>query len=628
MRKWCILFLFFPVVVIAQKNNPGSLAVYPIDSRVCKANFHIVPLGSSDTAIVANYLRNTIPALSNRVSPVSLKVLSNIESQAGVHILFQQLYNNIPVYRAQVKVNLDKSGTIISVFDNSFNTDPNLPNNFPDSAMAIAYLKGDAGNNSQLSQVSHLKIERNYFFTGDTLIPALRVEVSTKGLKHYEFFLDPKGGIAYQQDLNYYHHPGDSIVTATVFLPDPLTTAGVLWGCPYCIPGIYYPPNYVTTDTNIACLDAQRITLNMKVDYTNDTFSLKSPNVLITELSAPVVYPPVFKSNPNFNYKRADPGFNAVNAFYGISYQQQHVQNLGFKNLPPFQLLVDVHGNDYADNSFFSFGVPESIIFGDGGVPDANDADVIFHEYGHAISYGAAPNTNSGFERQTMDEGDGDYLASSYSRYVNPFYWWNVFSFDGHNIFWPGRLSRGGKIYPDSMVTQNNGANIYTNADLWSSTLMDVWGDIGRDAADKDLFEMMYSFVVNMTMPQAAMAYIQADSTLYGGMHYNILANEFYNRGLIPAFKTLGVNELSPSPYQWVRLINSQGFSNNSNTTIQFQQPSSGVINLMDITGKLILQESISNALEYPVNGTSLASGIYILNIITPLQSANFKLVK
>ncbi|MEZ4916786.1 MAG: hypothetical protein R2836_07345 [Chitinophagales bacterium] len=55
------------------------------------------------------------------------------------------------------------------------------------------------------------------------------------------------------------------------------------------------------------------------------------------------------------------------------------------------QISVDTHGNNGADNSFFSPATPLRLIFGEGGVDDAEDADVIIHEYGHAISHFAAP---------------------------------------------------------------------------------------------------------------------------------------------------------------------------------------------------------------------------------------------
>jgi hypothetical protein len=79
-------------------------------------------------------------------------------------------------------------------------------------------------------------------------------------------------------------------------------------------------------------------------------------------------------------------------------------------------VIIDPHGTS-ADNSFFSY--PNFIYYGTGGVDDAEDADVITHEYSHFLSRNAAPNTNVGMERQGLDEGLGDYVAASYFKPIS-----------------------------------------------------------------------------------------------------------------------------------------------------------------------------------------------------------------
>jgi len=88
---------------------------------------------------------------------------------------------------------------------------------------------------------------------------------------------------------------------------------------------------------------------------------------------------------------------------------------------------------DGDDNSYYSNG---RLVFGEGGVDDAEDADVVLHELGHGLHDWL---TNGSLSQvQGLSEGCGDYWAQSYSRSLGqwplsaPAYNW-MFSWDGHN---------------------------------------------------------------------------------------------------------------------------------------------------------------------------------------------------
>jgi len=202
------------------------------------------------------------------------------------------------------------------------------------------------------------------------------------------------------------------------------------------------------------------------------------------------------------------------------------MQSLGFTNLVDYQIGVDAHALNGDDQSIFS---SNSLLFGEGGVDDAEDADVIIHEYGHAILSSAAPGTWSGFERQSLEEGLGDYLATSYSRDINPFNWQNMFSWDGHNPFWNGRNTASTKLYPTDL-----GFDMHLASEIWSSALMQIWGDIGRTTTDQILLQSLYSYAAGMTMVDAAYLFLQADSLLNGGVNYCVIYQRFEDRGFLP----------------------------------------------------------------------------------------------
>jgi hypothetical protein len=179
------------------------------------------------------------------------------------------------------------------------------------------------------------------------------------------------------------------------------------------------------------------------------------------------------------------------------------------------------------DNSVFAInGGDPYLLFGIGGVDDAEDADVIVHEYGHALSYYAAPNTNSGRERRGLDEGIADYFAAIYSQDLGAPSWHLLLNWDGHNEFWPGRIAISSMKYPPASTS------IYAYGEIWVSTLMQLRNAIGPETVDKIVLEEMYSNFSGMSLVDAAQLMLDADSALYDGVHTEVMLSYFCQRGI------------------------------------------------------------------------------------------------
>src|SRR4029079_14126856 len=86
--------------------------------------------------------------------------------------------------------------------------------------------------------------------------------------------------------------------------------------------------------------------------------------------------------------------------------------SLGFTNVLNKSIPVNTDGTT-DDQSFYS-PVSKSLTFGTGGVDDAEDAEIILHEYGHAIQDNQVPGFGGSKESAAMGEGFGDYLAASF----------------------------------------------------------------------------------------------------------------------------------------------------------------------------------------------------------------------
>src|SRR4029079_17781546 len=97
---------------------------------------------------------------------------------------------------------------------------------------------------------------------------------------------------------------------------------------------------------------------------------------------------PAYSPTNTFVYDRSQDQFEQVMAYYWVTQAQLYIQRLGFgTNLRPVNAeSQDIRINQWGvDNSFWTNHPKDEIRFGKGGIDDAEDAEVILHEYGHAI---------------------------------------------------------------------------------------------------------------------------------------------------------------------------------------------------------------------------------------------------
>jgi hypothetical protein len=92
---------------------------------------------------------------------------------------------------------------------------------------------------------------------------------------------------------------------------------------------------------------------------------------------------PAFSASLDFSYGRTDDRFEQVMAYYAVDKAQTYIHSLGFTNVnnEPQRIKADKWG---IDNSAY-WPNNDTIKFGKGDVDDAEDIEVIWDEYGHAI---------------------------------------------------------------------------------------------------------------------------------------------------------------------------------------------------------------------------------------------------
>jgi hypothetical protein len=454
------------------------------------------------------------------------------EAPGGWHVRFVQTKDGADVWRADLVVSLDASGTRVTAVQSNY--DPMLaaapgmaaaaltPEGALYAAAAAFGLPHDPANYAGLRATltgeprTELQVVRDGDVPGGAAHLAYRVLLSTQEpVGEWTVRVDAATGaiLGVEDDRVFTDGSGKA------FDPDPLTTAPAEYG------GNYSDNN----DADTAELNAQRFTRTLYgLTYGGGVYNLNGPFVHITNFENPPD-PPVTSGDPDgFVYTRSQQGFEDVNAYFQIDHSQRHIQALGFLNIQNGSITVDTHGLDGDDNSYYQSG-SNRIAYGEGGVDDAEDTDVLIHEYGHAIQFGTVPGWGGGQEG-SMGEGFGDYWAGSYSASISSYHENWVFNWDGHNPYWGGRVLDSTLHYPEGINGQ-----VHHDGQIWSAPLFQAWHELGRQVMDRLVLKGHFYLGTYATMTQAAAAILQGDHDLYDGLHAGTLDYFFTARGFFAA---------------------------------------------------------------------------------------------
>jgi zinc metalloprotease ZmpB len=244
---------------------------------------------------------------------------------------------------------------------------------------------------------------------------------------------------------------------------------------------------------------------------------------------------PARSATNTFTYHRNDDRFEQVMAYYWVTQAQRYIQSLGFGTgkYPPVnkqsqRLRINQYGQD---NSFATDHPVDELRFGKGGVDDAEDAEVILHEYGHAIHF----SQNFSFaseEAGAISEGFGDYWAANVTNDIAPtpdpacVADWDSVSYTpgpvhclrrvDTNLHYPGDLN--GKVHHDGQI--------------WSRALWDIRTALGHVKADTIILNGQFDFP-GTTMTALAQSTVAAAQSIYGNSAAKAVTKAFTDRGIL-----------------------------------------------------------------------------------------------
>ncbi|MEV4510691.1 M36 family metallopeptidase [Dactylosporangium sp. NPDC049525] len=237
-------------------------------------------------------------------------------------------------------------------------------------------------------------------------------------------------------------------------------------------------------------------------------------------------------------WHRDSDQFEQVMGYYWVTTAQLYLQHLGFGstrrpvNQRRIELRIDQYGGD---NSFFRDD-KANITLGKGGVDDAEDAEVIVHEYGHSVQDGQVPGFGTTLESGAIGEAFGDYLAVAVTSWATGTPTatpeacvadWDSTSYTSSTPHCLRRLD-GNKHYPADVIGE-----VHADGEIWSRALWDIRTALGDTRATTLIVEAQFAFAPDTTFAAAAQATVDAAQRLYGPTAAAAARSAFTARGLL-----------------------------------------------------------------------------------------------
>ncbi|MEU0878984.1 M36 family metallopeptidase [Lentzea sp. NPDC005914] len=240
-----------------------------------------------------------------------------------------------------------------------------------------------------------------------------------------------------------------------------------------------------------------------------------------------------YNKNNKFEYTRHNPFFEQVNVYWGVTEAQKYIQSLGFTNINNEAQKITTLG-ETADNSYYTPS-KDLITFGTGGVDDAEDLEVVWHELGHAIQDAQVPGFGSSDEGGAIGEGFGDWwamiMASRDSKDTATTPYACVMDWDStsYTTTTPHCIRR---TDTNKTIADKTG-EVHDDGEIWSRALFDIYKKFGREKSAKIVLEAQFSYSPSTSFTAAANATVATAQKLYGDADAAAVTSAFKARGII-----------------------------------------------------------------------------------------------
>ncbi len=439
-------------------------------------------------------------AMTDKTVELRLKAIQ--KSLTGRHIRFHQYHSGIEVYGASISVHTNRSGQIRVIHNNYFPQIDISTSASLSAAQAISIALAESGA-IDLRKPSQAGLVIFPTRTGAYHL-AYRVRVHLRRpLAGWEYIIDAHTGAPLHRRSVLRSADG----RGRVFNPNPVVALKDLTlmdqdDSADAIPDEAYTEVILPELDATGYLDGRYVSTGLTPDRANE------PTL-------------------EYNYLRDDPRFEEVMVYYHVDAVGRYLKGLGFDFVDDWQLPTNVHVDEF-NNAFYDH-TDGSINFGDGGVDLAEDAEVIVHEYGHAILDRQVPGIYFD-EGGAIHEGFSDFLAASFYTAVSDGFG-DTTVFDWAGAASPEYLTRSvdaPKHYPEDVVGLS-----HDDGQMWSASLWELFEALGRDGSISLVIESHFYLSSDAEFVDGASALFMADQELNGGVNSDLILGVMENRGFL-----------------------------------------------------------------------------------------------
>jgi zinc metalloprotease ZmpB len=527
--------------------------------------------------VVEDFLRKNAARFGYAADLSTLRLESAEESLLGRHYRYRQYIGDIPVEDAVIVVSIDAGGRIYRVFNDTYpqavTVKPPAAMLSPEAALdrAWAHLKVHGALHRKPEATLCYAPERGSFrliYKTSVNVAAPRGSwehridaatgqvLSVRDLRIGDRFTAGESRRTPVPDFSAYSGPVLSRNAAMAALgsaaPSEPAANSTANGA-----GLVFDPNPRTAIASDSILHTSAAAAFgpayssrplRDITFRAGVYYLTGPWVTIANIETPDTAPST-TTNGTWTTRRGTNAFNDVMVYYHIDQSQRYLQSIGFTNVQHRSIPADSDGESGAANAHFDPTL-NALSFGHGAAaPSTEDADVILHEYGHAIQYALNQAWGNGGDTGAMGEGFSDYWAATYHYYST-----NGSAFHpswlGHWFMNTSGSSPTRTL--DKLTARYNASSNYTahasiatdivSDELWSTPLFQTFLSLiaqgcSRAEVDRILLESYYGVSPSATMREMASVIVNTAQRLYpDGPHAQVFFEKFKTQNILLAF--------------------------------------------------------------------------------------------